>query len=439
MRLVIGALALLVACPAFAQEGRFAADWRREREKIAENCGEFKKIASCAVTLVTAYPIHVAVGNLAPKNGFGFGFAFVERFTPNEDWRISFNADAVTTHSGSWRTGGYVTFVRTKVATPSVSTGPATAPVNAIGEYPVFRVYTQRSVLQHLIDFGPDFDHPVERPFGETQTIAGGSVVLPISARPLRSIGVSVAGGVQGRFVSIHDSSEGENFTEIFEDLRLRPALFHGKARLNYTARLQQFLGDSEVAFRRWTLDLRHEFPLYRKVASISASDFNGPDECGIGPSTATCPQLTFSRNLNGVISFRMFALSSSASNNGGAVPFYLQPTIGGQDINNERLLASFDDYRFRGPHVIAMQASIEHSVWGPVGAFLMADRGKAAQDRDDLSFSDLRNSLSAGLTLRAGGAPMVTAAYARGGGNNRFVVTMDSSLLGGSSRPSLH
>jgi hypothetical protein len=439
MKIVVLAVALLIACPAYAQEGRLASDWRREREKIAENCGEMKKLASCAVTLVTDYPFHVALGNLAPKNGFGFGLAFVERYTPNEDWRISFNADAVTSTSASWRTGGYVTFVRTKVSAPTVSTGPAAAPSNPIREYPVFRVYAQRSVLKHLVDFGPDFDRPIERNFGETQTIAGGSAVLPINAAALRSIGLSVIGGIQGRLISIHDSADGANFTELFEDVRIKPSVFDGRLRLNYSGRLQQFLGDSDVAFRRWTLDLRHEIPLYTKTASTGPREFNGPDDCGSAPTSATCPELTLSRNLNGAIHLRLLALSSSASNDGGAVPFYMQPTLGGSDINNQRVLAAFDDYRFRAPHLIAMQASIEHSIWGPLGGFLAAERGKAVQDRDELNFNAMRNSVSAGFTLRAGGAPVVTAGYAWGGGNNRFVVTMDSSLLGGWSRPSLH
>lgn len=362
----------------------------------------------------------------------------MERYTPNEDWRVSFNADAVTTPKGSWRSGGYVTFVRTKVAMPSVSTGPAGAPTNAIRDYPVFRIYAQRSVLKHLTDYGADFDHPVELPC-ESQTIAGGSAAIPITARVLRPMGVSVSGGVQGRFIAIHGSADGNDFTEFFEDLRLRPSLFGGRARLNYTGRLQQFIGASDAAFRRWTVDLRHEIPRYSNVPSTGPKDFNGPDDCGSDPVTAACPPPTLSRKLNGVIGFRMLALSSSASNPGGAVPFYLQPTIGGHDINNQRLLAAFDDYRFRAPHLIAIQASIEHSLWGPIGGFLMAEGGKAAQNREALKLGDLLNSYSAGLTLRAGRAPMMTAAYAWGGGNNRFVLTMDSSLLGGSTRPSLH
>lgn len=433
--------ALLIAAPAFAQESRLASDWRREREKIAENCTELKKLASCAMTLVTDYPVHIAVGSLSPQNGFGFGLAFVERYTPNENWRISFNADAVTSTSASWRTGGYVTFVRTNVGLPTVSTGPATSPSGAIREYPVFRVYVQRSVMKHLVDFGPDFANPVERVFGETQTILGGSAVYPINAEFLRPAAMSLIGGIQGRLITIHDTTEGDDFTELFEEVRVKPSLWNGNVRLNYSGKWQQFLGDSDVAFRRWTMDLRHEVPLYRGVASTGPAGFNGngPDDCSVGPSSNECPALTFSRNRYGSVNLRLLMSSSAASNDEGAVPFYLQPTVGGQDINNQRLLASFDDYRFRGPRIIAMQASLEHSIWGPVGGYLMLERAKAVQEGQSLNFDDLRSSYSAGLTLRAGGAPVVTASYGWGGDNRRFIFTMDASLLGGSPRPSLH
>jgi hypothetical protein len=439
MKAFVVAMALLAAWPAIAQESRIGSDWRREREHIAESCGAFdaKKLASCAVTLITDYPVHVALGNLAPQNGFGFGLAFSERYTPNEDWRISFNADATAATTSSWRAGTYITIVRSKVGLPTVSTGAVTSsPASAIREYPVLRVYGQHTVLNHLVDFGPDFDQPRERVFGETQSIFGASAVLPVTRR---IVPLSVIGGINSRFISIHDSTEGDTFAEFFEGVQVKPSVFASHLRLNYNGRLHQFVSGTNTSFRRWSVDLRHEIPLYRSVQSTGPNEFNGPDDCGAGPSTPACPPVTWSRNLGGSIGFRMLAISSTPSDEGGTVPFYLQPTLGGSDINNQRLLSSFEDYRFRAPHLIAMQLSLEHSIWGPVGAFIIAERGKAVQQRNALDLSDLLNSYSAGLSIRAGGAPMITASAGWGDGGRRFIVNMDSSLLGGSARPSLH
>ena len=434
-------MALLAAVPAYAQESRLASDWRREREHIAEDCDAFqvKALVSCVVTLVTDYPFHLALGNLPPQNGFGFGLAFVERYTPNENWRISFNADAVASTSKAWRTGAYATFVRSKVALPAVSTGPATAPSNAIHQYPVFRAYVQHTALNEVLDFGPDFDNPARRVFSEDQTMFGGSAVLPLNHARLRPAAVSIIGGANGRFVTIDNAPDSDAFLESFEELRIKPSILGDHLRLNYAARFQQFFGESTSSFHRWTVDLRHEIPLYRAVASTGPNDFNGPDECSVGPSSAACPPVTFSRNLGGSIGVRLLAVSSSPFDEAGQVPFYLQPTIGGSDINNQRILASFDDYRFRAPHVIAAQFSFEHSIWGPVGAFVSLEKGKATQQRSALDFSDLLTSYSAGFTVRAGGAPVITGSWNWGSSGNRLIVTMDASLLGGSARPSLY
>lgn len=434
-------LACLVACPAWAQEGRLASDWRRERERLAEKCSEFNftALASCTVALVTDYPFHIAVGNLAPRNGFGFGLAFSERYAPNENWRISFNADAVASTSKSWRTGTYITLVRSKVELPGVSTGPVGGSTQGTGVYPVFRVYAQHTALNRLLDFGPDFDNPQPREFGEDHTILGGSAVLPLNGPFFRTIAMSVSGGLNGRFIGIHDVSGRDTYTELFEEVRLKPTLGADRVRLNYTGRLQQFFGDRDTSFHRWTVDLRHEFPLYRTAASTGPNPFNGPNDCGTSPTDPTCPPLTFSRNLGGAVGVRLFAISSSPFDAAGQVPFYLQPTIGGADINGQRMLSSLDDYRFRAPHVIGAQVSLEHSIWGPLGGYVSIERGKATQRSSALDFSDLLSSYSTGLTIRAGGAPFVTASYSWGSGGNRVIVLMDTSLLGGSPRPSLH
>ena len=70
-------------------------------------------LVSCAYTLVTSSPFHVALGSLAPGNGFAFGAAVSERHTPNERWRITWSGDAVARFGGSYRTGGYMKIIHT--------------------------------------------------------------------------------------------------------------------------------------------------------------------------------------------------------------------------------------------------------------------------------------------------------------------------------------
>jgi len=141
---------------------------------------------------------------------------------------------------------------------------------------------------------------------------------------------------------------------------------------------------------------------------------------------------------LNGSIGFR-FLLSESITSGDSVVPFYFQQTLGGSDISSMLALGSYQDYRFRAPNLLLLQESFEHSIWGPFGAKFMADQARVALTRSDLGFSDLKHSFAAGLTLRAGGFPMVSLMFAWGGPEGHHnIVNMNTSLLGGSARPLL-
>jgi hypothetical protein len=93
--------------------------------------------------------------------------------------------------------------------------------------------------------------------------------------------------------------------------------------------------------FQRLTIDLGHEFALYRKTTRLLDSRVSdGPDDCALGPVThPECPK-AFVRNLEGSIALRFFtALSTTPGEN--SVPFYFQPTLGGADINGNSSLSS--------------------------------------------------------------------------------------------------
>src|SRR5258708_12718232 len=106
----------VIACLAFSaalfgQESQLGADFRGEGERFKESCSGFSfgKIASCAQVLFTDHPMHIAVGSLAPQNGFAFGPAFTGHWTPNETWRLNFDMDAVPPPTRSCRPAPYMT------------------------------------------------------------------------------------------------------------------------------------------------------------------------------------------------------------------------------------------------------------------------------------------------------------------------------------------
>jgi hypothetical protein len=121
-------------------------------------------------------------------------------------------------------------------------------------------------------------------------------------------------------------------------------------------------------------------------------------------------------------------------------VPFYFQPTLGGADINGVPSLSSYEDYRFRAPNILLLRESFEHSIGKlPVGFLLGADQGKVALTKGDLGSNGWLHSYSTGLTLRAGGFPVVYLLFSWGGNEGTHTIAnVSTSLLGGSARPSL-
>jgi hypothetical protein len=161
-------------------------------------------------------------------------------------------------------------------------------------------------------------------------------------------------------------------------------------------------------------------------------------DTCMKAPNAKESDCAAISRDLQGRLGLRVL-LSDSLVPAGHSVPFYFQPTLGGSDVNGVTSLASYADYRFRAPTLLLIRESFEHSIWGPVGFALMADEGKVALSRGALSSAPWIHTVSAGFTIRAGGAPEMFVLYSKGGPEgSHFSITINTSLLGGSARPSL-
>lgn len=471
----VGALLLYISSPlALAQESPLHAQLRREGERVAEACGKFsfKAVPMCGYTLFTDHPLHIAAGSMPPLNGFGLGGAFVwAKNTKN--WRMSWDLDAVGSTAGAWRAGGYMQMIHTPheakpavvVLTPSPQATHEPEQKNKTERfthpYTVFNFYAQAISLNKLNYFGLGNNTSLAGAsvFGLSETIVGSNVIKPVFEWPaVRTLNLSLSAEVNGRFVSLREEngqsvpSIGNVYTNIAapgltsqpgfvqfgEGVRIKPVI-GDHLQLNYFGTFQQYSApsDSHYSFLRWTGDFGHTFYLYGYTDTARTSTAGiGPDECGT--TSDKCAGASHTRNLNGSIGARLL-ISESINSASNAVPFYFQPTIGGQDINNALALGSYQDYRFRAPNILLIQGSFEHSIWGPIGLQFMADQGRVAATRGDLGFSHLRHSFAAGLTLRAGAFPLVYLMFAWGPEGNHNIVNMNTSLLGGSSRPSLY
>jgi hypothetical protein len=474
---------LLAGTFAAAQESMMQAEFRREAERASDACKDFgfKVLPGCAYEIFTDHPLHIAAGSMPAQNGFALGGAFVaDKNTTN--WRMTWDVDAVGSTNGSWRAGGYMKMIHTPsepihviipAAPQPVAPQPGESgeskkpakkpPINFVHPYTVFNLYAQSISLNKLYFFGLGNDSALagQSVFGMTQTIVGANAIKPVYEWPaIRSLKLALIGEVNGRFVSVRGdngqsspsidalytnaNAPGLNsqpgFVQLGEGFRIDPVLFKDHFELNYLGNFQQFFAPSSSAnsFLRWTADLNHIFYLYgySKSAAAKNTDAVEPDECAA--NGAKCPEIPRTRNLNGSVGVRLL-VSESIDSATSAVPFYFQQTLGGADIDGNMALGSYQDYRFRAPNLLLLRESFEHSVWGPFGFKFMTDEGMVALTRSELGFDHLKHSFAAGLTLRAGGFPMVSLMFAWGGPEGHHnIFNMNSSLLGGSARPLL-
>ena len=454
------ALACLTTLGVAQNESRLGSDLRREGIAL-QACGQISKIADCGQTLVLGQPLHIAVGSLAPDDGFGAGLAFVEHKNFANEWRTNFSFDAVATMNSSWRAGGYV---------KAFKLGGGTQYHSA----PLFDLYSQ-SISLNRVDYfglGPHTTPLTHTTFGFSQNITGINATVPISIHG-RAPKFAILAELNGRFPSVRPGVETDipsinslftettapglsrqpAFFEPSEGLRLVPTFFKNRVRLNYLVQFQQFwaAGDGAYSFRRLNGDFNHEIPLstlsktlgkHYQLNEAPVFPHNGPDYCGGGAkedSAMPCPPVALTSKLEGSIHLRAF-LSESFAKSGSSVPFYFSPTIGGSDVNGTSMLPSYPDYRFRGADLLLFRGTVEHSLGPlPIGALFTVDEAKIGLRRDDISLDHFRHSFGAGFTVRAGGLPVISFLYSWGGSEgSHTIATVDPALLGSSARPSL-
>ncbi len=101
-------------------------------------------------------------------------------------------------------------------------------------------------------------------------------------------------------------------------------------------------------------------------------------------------------------------------------MPFYLMPTLGGNDS-----LRGFRDYRFRGPHALLLQGEYRFEIWSGLDGALFYDAGKVAMRRGDLDFNDLESDYGFGFRFNTDNGIIlrVDAAFGSRDGKHLWIV----------------
>lgn len=101
----------------------------------------------------------------------------------------------------------------------------------------------------------------------------------------------------------------------------------------------------------------------------------------------------------------------------GSRIPFYLLPTLGGNDT-----LRGFRAYRFRGPHAMLLQAEYRFEVWAGLDGALFYDTGKVTNRRADLNFRSLERDYGFGFRFNTDEGVIVRVDAAFGSRDGRHL-----------------
>jgi outer membrane translocation and assembly module TamA len=135
--------------------------------------------------------------------------------------------------------------------------------------------------------------------------------------------------------------------------------------------------------------------------------------------------------------------VSTTYTDAGNAVPFYMQETLGGagavRGVNDEIIgsdgskgtLRGFPDLRFRGPHLLLLQAEYRFGIWGPIDGTAFMDAGKVTTSRSDLTLRRLKHDVGFSVSLMTGDATAVRVETGFGGNEGMHVFFSVGPIFG--------
>ena len=375
-------------------------EFKRDCAAVKGSSSAVKALFGCASDFFTLEPIHPIVRSIVPGGGNGIGLNYTLD-SPKGEWHRLFTINGAESLRGFWIAESKLTF-RHPSFSSSVKAGDAFATH--------FYLRARGLPLMPFYGIGPRTHKADLVDFEERDVFAGADIVNPVS--PWLRIG----GLVEGIFPDISGISDPKirSIDRFFSEasapgLLHQPKFVHSELSISphhaYPFELNYHIGynfftDTDTghySFQRFRADLRHNV-YFTRSKSIPKRDA-------------------------GVLEIRGL-LSMSRASAGNAIPFYLQETLGGSDINNDPTLRSFADYRFRGPHLVEISTQYERRVWSYFGVLGFYDAGQVATRKGDLSFGNMRQSFGFGINVWVEAKVVFRAYIGLGGGegSHRYV-----------------
>ena len=393
-----GPLAALVvlglAVPVLAQEPESRAEaLRQERARKAESLTPYKPdrlevamtlIEGRALAALGREGLHFKLGSLTTGSGFAFG--------------PGFRSSPVLRHHGTlslWAAGSLKKYwaVEARARFPELANGHVFAETWATR-----RDYPQEA----FFGIGPDARRSDHVNFALRQTVFGARG----GVRPVRPLSLGGAVEYIQPDVGHGRSTRVPSIEALFSDATA-PGL----------ARQPDYLLTSTFA------ELDYRQPINARRGGWYRIEFSRYDDRDFNAYSFNRVELDLRQYVPFLAERRVLAgralVSTSDVDPGQTIPFYLMPSLGGNDT-----LRGFREYRFRGPHALLLQAEYRYEIWSGLDGAFFYDAGKVALNRSDLDLSNLEKDYGFGFRFNtdAGVVMRVDAGFGSSDGKHLYI-----------------
>ncbi len=420
-------------------------------QTIGVSCPEFfqdrHQAVACAEALFSQSWYHFTLASLPPSNGFGPGLVLtksVKGVAGGSDYETDLSLGGGVTTNGSWVVGGDLLWLPPLPYKndSSVASGFKLGKLKTLSRANL-EISAQRRDVNTLYFYGFGPASPNTRyTFAENDTTADVVAKMPLTRWLIAK------GGFGARSTTLPLSSAANsvdsNFTPATAGIQVQPTYVNGSAgaetlftprfgrplqRLdpqddphfqslllftlqnNFAYHWQKPTDGSPYAYRQFVYEgdetiaihqiLRNFFPANRHpVVRYVCESNKQTDECAFGQID---------------VKTHLVLTQTSGANQ---IPFYLQPTLGGTDVDSQVSLRGWDNYRFRARDLALVQFEYGIPVYDPVGLLLFYDAGTVGNTAADLTVSRFRQDAGIGATVRLRGHVLAQTYFAWGAGH---------------------
>ncbi len=403
-----GILVLACALPMIAQN-----EWDAEKQNLKSSCSNLfsslQQIGSCGEFLFSSgTPVRLSVpSSVVPGGGTALGAVYSQPLHIKNWTDSNFSLQGGSSIQGFWYGDAAVTFDHKKFIQPLK--GGDRFQVSVYGDakgLPVMPFY----------GIGPGTSRSALADYSEDNVKAGVSVVNPITKW------IDTGGTVEYFKGAIRGSQRGAtpSIVSAFDEATA-PGLTHQPSFAHYEVYLQpkytwsRTSFNSRVSYEKYQ-DLGRGLYSFQKVRADYLQKIyleTLKEKTSGGTGTRSQPRYDSVLYIGG-------RFSTSGASRGSVIPFYLEETIGGSDIDSVATLRGYQDYRFRAPDLFSLQAQFERrvlpaprpgtprpstfrSALGALGILAFYDAGEVATAAGGLGFSNIRHSYGFGLTFWSG------------------------------------